>query len=198
MRALHQETDVEFLIGDGESMLLDMDIEPMEQVALVVKESGKQNTIAHEQNMGVCYLLNLPRDGHVDIFPIISANIVLIHYFVFVNENDGVPLSGESWKECEMRGYGTWKISQSLEVGLDSTDLAFWVRSSSLTQNALSGFADIPGASLAQTTGSQVALDTDDAGYGGFIDYTPYLNEEWLPTSNNPCEWQAKPGSDAP
>ncbi|MDR0716824.1 MAG: hypothetical protein LBF50_05345 [Azoarcus sp.] len=29
-----------------------------------------------------------------------------------------------------------------------------------------------------------------------FIDATPYLNEEWLPTSN-PYEWQAKPGSEA-
>jgi predicted Zn-dependent protease len=61
-------------------------------------------------------------------------------------------------------------------------------------------FADIPGTSVAQTmsTGSnaQITLDTAAAGYGRFINYTPYLNEEWLPTSNL-YEWQAKPGSEA-
>jgi hypothetical protein len=60
--------------------------------------------------------------------------------------------------------------------------------------------AKLSGASVAQTTGTgptaQITLDTNAAGYGWFIDYTPYLNEEWLPTSN-PHEWQAKPGSDA-
>jgi hypothetical protein len=59
---------------------------------------------------------------------------------------------------------------------------------------------DLPSVALAQTTGTgptaQITLDTNAAGYGWFIDYTPYLNEEWLPTSN-PYEWQAKPGSDA-
>jgi hypothetical protein len=59
---------------------------------------------------------------------------------------------------------------------------------------------DIPNTALAQTTGTgvnaQITLDLDAAGHGWFIDYTPYLNEEWLPTSN-PYEWQAKPGSDA-
>jgi hypothetical protein len=39
-------------------------------------------------------------------------------------------------------------------------------------------------ARLAQTMGAKITLDTDAAGYGWFIDYTPYLNEEWLPTSN--------------
>jgi hypothetical protein len=61
-------------------------------------------------------------------------------------------------------------------------------------------FSDLPGSSLAQTTGTgptaQITLDTDAAGYGWFIDYTPYLNEEYLPTSN-PYEWIAQPGSAA-
>ncbi|MDR0577728.1 MAG: matrixin family metalloprotease, partial [Candidatus Accumulibacter sp.] len=61
-------------------------------------------------------------------------------------------------------------------------------------------FSNLSAASVAQTTGTgssaKITLDEDAAGHGWFIDYTPYLNEEWLPTSN-PCEWQAKPGSDA-
>jgi hypothetical protein len=46
-------------------------------------------------------------------------------------------------------------------------------------------FSDLSGASVAQTTGTQITLDTNAAGYGWFIDYTPYLNEEWLPTRKN-------------
>jgi hypothetical protein len=57
-------------------------------------------------------------------------------------------------------------------------------------------FTDLPNSAVAQTTGTKITLDTNAAGYGWFIDYTPYLNEEWLPTSN-PYEWQAKPGSEA-
>lgn len=60
----------------------------------------------------------------------------------------------------------------------------------------------LDGSTLAQTTGTgpgptaQITLDTDAAGYGWFIDDTPYLNDEFLPTSN-PNEWVARPGSAA-
>lgn len=61
-------------------------------------------------------------------------------------------------------------------------------------------YSDVSGGGLAQTTGTgptaQITLDTNAAGHGWFIDYTPYLNEEFLPTSN-PLEWVAKPGSAA-
>jgi hypothetical protein len=81
-------------------------------------------------------------------------------------------------------------------------DLANWYQNLSLqalltgVKDALIGFTDLPGASLGQTTGDKITLDADAAGYGWFIDTTPYLNEEWLPTSN-PLEWKAKPGSEA-
>jgi hypothetical protein len=58
-----------------------------------------------------------------------------------------------------------------------------------LPDNLNIGFANLPSAALAQTTSDKITLDTDAAGHGWFIDYTQYLNEEWLPTSN-PCEWQ--------
>jgi hypothetical protein len=41
-------------------------------------------------------------------------------------------------------------------------------------------FSDLPGAAVAQTIGTQITLDTNATGYGWFIDYTPYLNEELL------------------
>jgi hypothetical protein len=63
-------------------------------------------------------------------------------------------------------------------------------------KDALTGFTDLSGASLGQTTGNRITLDTNAAGHGWFVDYTPYLNEEWLPTSS-PYEWKAKPGSEA-
>jgi hypothetical protein len=83
-------------------------------------------------------------------------------------------------------GKGIWKISPDSSASLFDT-LHFT-------------FSDLPGTAVAQATGTnasaQITLDTNAAGYGWFIDYTPYLNEEWLPTSN-PYEWQAKPGSEA-
>lgn len=57
-------------------------------------------------------------------------------------------------------------------------------------------FADLPGGAVGQTVGATITLDTTAAGYNWFIDYTPYLNEEYLPTAN-PNVWQAKEGSDA-
>jgi hypothetical protein len=39
-------------------------------------------------------------------------------------------------------------------------------------------------------------VNADAAGHGWYIDYTPYLNEEYLPTSK-PYEWMANPGSEA-
>jgi hypothetical protein len=87
-----------------------------------------------------------------------------------------------------------WRIS--------TTDPANWYESASLqalltgAKDALAGFTDLPGASLGQTTGDKITLDVNAAGHTWFIDYTPYLNEEWLATSN-PYEWKAKPGSEA-
>ncbi|MCK6390227.1 MAG: hypothetical protein L6Q40_04280 [Azonexus sp.] len=66
------------------------------------------------------------------------------------------------------------------------------------TQNLT--FADLSGSEVGQTLGvgpsAQITLDANAAGHGWYIDYTPYLNDEYLPTSN-PLEWIAKPGSEA-
>ena len=61
-------------------------------------------------------------------------------------------------------------------------------------------YAALGGATLAQVTGTApnatITLDTNAAGHGWYVDYTPYLNEEYLPTSN-PNLWVAKEGSEA-
>ncbi|GHU34158.1 hypothetical protein AGMMS50256_27400 [Betaproteobacteria bacterium] len=93
---------------------------------------------------------------------------VTIHYVVIVISDDESPRGLCNPEE--------WKISL-----LDDMNVSF---------------SDLPGVAIAQTTGTQITLDTNAAGYGRFINYTPYLNEEWLPTSN-PFERQAKPGSEA-
>ena len=84
-----------------------------------------------------------------------------------------------------------WKISNLLEALSLDADLA--------GLDSLH-FADLPASSLGQTTGTgptaQITLDTTAAGHGWYIDYTPFLNDEYLPTSN-PLEWIAKPGSEA-
>jgi hypothetical protein len=87
-------------------------------------------------------------------------------------------------------------MAQVSEVG--DNDPANWYYTTFLqsfltnAKAALTGFTDLSGASLGQTTGEKITLDADAAGHGWFIDYTPYLNEEWLATSN-PYEWKAKP-----
>jgi VCBS repeat-containing protein len=90
---------------------------------------------------------------------------------------------------------GTWQISgkddaSSFTVGFSGYD--------DLTPTVT--FANLTGAAVGETQGSgttaTITLDTNAAGYGWYIDYTPYLNEDFLPTSN-PNEWVAKAGSSA-
>jgi hypothetical protein len=101
--------------------------------------------------------------------------------------------------ECQMRG---WEHIQRVPISSDSSVINSTLSQDNLyTQLAsLVYFSNLSGNALAQTTGTsasaQITLDTDAAGHGWFIDYTPYLNEEYLSTSN-PYEWIAKPGSNA-
>ncbi|MEC4889445.1 MAG: hypothetical protein RI101_05235 [Nitrospira sp.] len=55
-----------------------------------------------------------------------------------------------------------------------------------LLSKATITIADLADGYLALTTGTTITLDTDAAGYGLFVDPTPFLNEEWRPreTSN--------------
>ena len=94
--------------------------------------------------------------------------------------------NGRAWRISSLSDYSSFLAGQSVDF------------SSALS--ALPGLtlsvAALPGASLGQTSGTALTLDTDAAGHGWYIDYTPYLNEEYLATSN-PNEWIAKSGSEA-
>ena len=57
-------------------------------------------------------------------------------------------------------------------------------------------FTNLYGGALGQTTGTTITLDDNAAGWGWFVDATPGLNEEFLPTAD-PTVWIAKAGSAA-
>jgi hypothetical protein len=117
-----------------------------------------------------------------------SGEQVTVVFFIHMVHH-GIQESEESILEfCGPEGE-MWKISALPE----GTDLANWYQNLSLqsllagTKDAQVGFSDLSGAAVAKTMGkgadAQIILDTDAAGHGWYIDYTPYLNEEWLPTS---------------
>jgi hypothetical protein len=102
-----------------------------------------------------------------------SGEKVTVAYFIHM-VHLGIQESEESIREfCGPKGE-YWKISLS-----ESVDAVSLLDGLNLT------FSDLLGSAVAQTTGTQITLDTNTAGYGWFIDYTPYLNEEWLPTSSH-------------
>jgi hypothetical protein len=135
-------------------------------------------------------------------------------YFVIKVQNDGITVNiryyvkisivppNEAPREDQCPEHA-WKIS--IAPNATPTDLAY---SLSLPAAFLAAdytsptvtFANLPGAAVGETKGAganaAITLDTDAAGHGWYIDYTPYLNEDFLPTSN-PNEWVAKAGSSA-
>jgi hypothetical protein len=88
-----------------------------------------------------------------------------------------------------------WKISSSTPA-LDNARLQSLLAATNIGDSVSVTFADLLGGAIGQTTGTSITLDTNAAGHNWFIDPTPWLNEEWLPTSN-PNEWVAKVGSAA-
>jgi len=64
------------------------------------------------------------------------------------------------------------------------------------TSDITLNIADLPSGAVGQTVGNTITLDTAAAGYNWFIDTTPSLNEEYLPTADANI-WQARAGSDA-
>ena len=65
---------------------------------------------------------------------------------------------------------------------------------------SINGFSDLTGSAVGETKGqglnAPIALDTNAAGHGWFIDDTPDNNDEFLLTSD-PEVWIAKAGTSA-
>ena len=94
-----------------------------------------------------------------------------------------------------------WRISSADGINLDAlTALQENLLLSTLLFNAasaLAGFTDLPGLATGQTIGTQITLDTNAAGYGWYLDPTPFDNtDDFLPTADSNI-WKAKPGSEA-
>ena len=129
----------------------------------------------------------------------VDGREVLIYYYIHVIDYPKYATAYnytgfDTYKrECGEHGNGgeAWKISSF--PNQNNIPQSF----TQITHAVPLYFSDLPATALAHTLGSgvaaQITLDTTAAGHGWFIDYTPYLNEEFLPTAN-PNEWIAKPG----
>ena len=102
-------------------------------------------------------------------------------------------------------GKDVWKISSIPENTTAEQQVAFEnLYINNLINNAnkaFGGFSDLTGITLGETTTGEgpiakITLDTDAAGYGWFIDSTPLINDEFLPTADANI-WKAKAGSAA-
>jgi hypothetical protein len=97
----------------------------------------------------------------------------------------------------------TTALASTLESGilsslaLDTSAITLDTSAITLDTSAITlNIANLPGGSVGQTTGNNITLDANAAGYNWFIDTTPADNSEFLPTSN-PNEWVAKEGTAA-
>jgi hypothetical protein len=151
--------------------------------------SGAKVTLIKAPAHGVVALADVPNVSNGQYHYMPNGGYVGKDRFVLQVEKNGVKVriqymiegldeeeNASGWCNPE-----TWKISSTV-----STPAQENLQLASLLGNAAQGsnFSDLPGAVVGQTTGSQITLDTTAANYGWYIDYTPYLNDEYLPTSN--------------
>lgn len=148
-----------------------------------------------------------PNDGYfgkdtVSILAEAKGVKVKISYYFYMDEQPAAP--GGDY-QCAKTGY-RWKISTAPNaaptiIGLDSptANLADGAYSLSLPATFAGAdyaslavnFANLTGAAVGETKGegaaatiATITLDTDAAGHGWYVDYTPYLNDDFLPTCN--------------
>ncbi len=162
--------------------------------------SGAKITLIKAPNHGKLVLEEGQWSGKADYHYMPDAGYFGKDRFVMQVEKNGVKVRiqyliwaiEDSEPEIGICNPERWKISSPS----DTPSLANVLTAA--TQNLT--FADLNGSELGQTLGTgptaQITLDNNAAGHGWYIDYTPYLNDEYLPTSN-PLEWIARPGSEA-
>jgi hypothetical protein len=130
----------------------------------------------------------LPDEGYIgndEIEFLVDVHGIPVKVFYFIKVGPpGFSVDSEKLRGlCE--GKYQWIISQPLQEDDTATN---WYYTPSLqallaaTKDALAGFTDLSVAAIGQTTGDKITLDSSAASHGWFIDYTPYLDEEWLPT----------------
>lgn len=136
----------------------------------------------------------LGKDRIEAVVPVGNDTVRIIYNLVVQPD----PIEREDFDRQKYCPMTEWKISSYFKTStLDNATLQ-----SLLTQSGLDGSAvtlqvsDLTGSAVGSTSGTTITLDTDAAGHGWYLDYTPYLNEEFLPTSN-PYEWIAKEGTAA-
>ena len=184
---------------------MDVDISRVQIKLLAVTRQPEHGSLTKIKNDPYQAILYRPDAGYygkdrVEATVAVGNDIVRVVYNFVVQRKDIERLQpAEDRKLCPKGLF--WKISGSSEVGstvaggrIEGMNALLSAASQNLT------FADLNDSELGQTTGTgpsaQITLDTDAAGHGWYVDYTPYLNDEYLPTSN-PLEWIAKPGSEA-
>jgi VCBS repeat-containing protein len=142
---------------------------------------------------------------------------VELHYFLAVTDDAGQtynpdPVCKASWWIISQDSNGSpilvavatpsLPVSNVTNPAADTASLSSWLDLAQdynklIDQSGVSvTYAALPGGSVGQTTGNVITLDDNANGYGWYIDLTPGLNDEFLPTSN-PYEWVAKSGSEA-
>ncbi|MDR3222040.1 MAG: hypothetical protein LBU46_08585 [Candidatus Accumulibacter sp.] len=175
---------------------------PLDAVPLIKSPShGKINYAESHWEYMVEYRPDPGYTGndHVEFLVDVQGMPVRVVFFLKITQTDIARDSEGVDVLCE--GRFQWKISSSTPE--DYTDPTSWHHATSLlalfSEENLS-FSNFPGSAVAKATGAganaKITLDTAAAGHGWYIDYTPYLNEEYLP-ARSPYEWIAKPGSSA-
>jgi hypothetical protein len=174
--------------------------QPKHGTLIYEAESTTSGDYRYSPNMGY-----VGKDSASVLVEIKGVNIKVVYFFHVLNSS-----IIHRWdEECGKKG-GQWKISLAPDADTNlataSGQLPSWLSATQLDGKLASAslanvnLAPLPGTSLAQTTGqspnASITLDDNAAGHGWFIDYTPYLNEEFLPTSK-PNEWVAKADSEA-
>jgi len=124
-----------------------------------------------------------------------GLKVKAVYYFKVMSGVPGGTEGYDPYRDKDLCPNGEhWKISLSSDLDTDPLASPFPTqRGSFLTSavpNANLSLAELAGGAVGQTTANTITLDTDAAGYGWFVDSTPYDNEEFVRTSN-PNEWVA-------
>ncbi len=134
------------------------------------------------------------QDKVVALVELGAYRVKVVYFIQVVNDENVGDDQASILKHCGSKG-SQWKISFPTTT-VDPTSLQFFVDQAGIDRSVSVLVAELTAATVGKTTGQAITLDDNAAGHGWYIDYTPYLNDEYLPTAN-PTEWIAKADSEA-